>query len=44
MSDLIYFIKFTHVPYIVSDVVSALRADKSAFDALAAIPSDGRGN
>ncbi|MEM6406542.1 MAG: anthranilate synthase component I family protein [Pseudomonadota bacterium] len=37
VSDLMYIIKFSHVQHIVSDVVGTLRADKSAFDALAAI-------
>lgn len=37
VSDLMYIIRFSHVQHIVSDVVGILRADKSAFDALAAI-------
>ncbi len=37
VSDLMYIIRFSHVQHIVSDVVGTLRADKSAFDALAAI-------
>ncbi|MEL6722465.1 MAG: anthranilate synthase component I family protein [Pseudomonadota bacterium] len=37
VSDLMYIIQFSHVQHIVSDVVGTLRADKSAFDALAAI-------
>lgn len=37
ISDLMYIIKFSHVQHIVSNVVGFLRADKNAFDVLAAI-------